>query len=424
MEDFERTHRRYRVRRLLARWWVGTRYYALFLVAVLTAYLWAQPAALPLKHAYLRASFQLRGPTPPSEEILIVSIQRSLASAHGGVLPRSIIADALERLASAGVRALFIDAHFSPDDRESEANTRIASAIGSVPTVIGAGRIKTRTSWPQSLEVGNEPVIYQAARWVMEFDILTAVSGVDHVASYLDNSWGVAPDRFPKLPMQRALSEATGLTISLPPGVKLLNFYGPPGSIRRIPVEELLQLSPEALPSLVKDRIIFLGAQDLQQASLIRTDDEQFSTTFSRAPMYGVEIQATIASNLLNHDWLRYYPALDLGILVVVVFGIGILQMLSSKMFFTEAPRSAIGRALSRPRVAYSIIGWLLLLMVATSFYLFVVHRIWVATALPVALYLGASLTILSFIHYLLHRRFTTLLSRRLGFKSLKGRSM
>lgn len=349
-----------------------------------------------------------------------MSISRSLGSALNGVLPRSLIAEALERLGSAGVRTLFIDAHFSPDPRESEANSRIAAAIGSMPTVIGAGRIKTRTGWNRVIEVGNEPVIYRAARWVKEFDVLTEVSGVDHVASYLDLTGSIADDSSQQLPMQRALTESTGMSITLPPGVKLLNFYGPPGSIPRITVEELLRLPQDVLRSLVKDRVIFLGAQDVAQTSVIRTDDEQFSTTYSHVPMYGVEIQATTASNLLDRNWLRYYPTFELVVIVVVVFGIGVLQMLSSKIFFTEAPRSPIGRVVSLPRIAYSIIGSFLLLMMVVSFYLFATHRVWFAAALPIALYVVVSSAMLSFVHYLLHRRFNALLSYRLGFKSSK----
>jgi adenylate cyclase len=90
-------------------------------------------------------------------------------------------------------------------------------------------------------------------------------------------------------------------------GSRLLNFYGPAGTITSIPYDQVLTSSPESLSSRFAGRAVFIGYAETAQLEQV----EHFATVFSSsvgADLSGVEIAATAFSNLLQDKTIRVLP--------------------------------------------------------------------------------------------------------------------
>ena len=105
---------------------------------------------------------------------------------------------------------------------------------------------------------------------------------------------------------------------------RYLNYYGPPGHIRTIPVNELLRNDPRRALDL-KDKVVFVGES---LPALVRNSDQgdTFHTVYSAADgvdLSGPEIAATAFANLLTDRGLRRVgPVAEAAILT----GIGLLM--------------------------------------------------------------------------------------------------
>jgi adenylate cyclase len=104
------------------------------------------------------------------------------------------------------------------------------------------------------------------------------------------------------------------------PDSRYLDFYGPPGRVRTLPLGQLLQPADgsAALPDLA-GKVVFVG-----QSELINANQDGFTTVFEgpkNARMGGVEIAATALANLLDGRLLE--PAgLGLGLAWIGGFGV------------------------------------------------------------------------------------------------------
>ena len=82
---------------------------------------------------------------------------------------------------------------------------------------------------------------------------------------------------------------------------RLLNFYGPSGTIPAIGYDQVLASTPQQLSSLFKDRAVFVGYLEEDQPE----QTEHFATVFSSATtadLSGVEVAATAFANRARQD--------------------------------------------------------------------------------------------------------------------------
>ena len=104
---------------------------------------------------------------------------------------------------------------------------------------------------------------------------------------------------------------------------RLLNFYGPPGSIQTLPYQAVLHgqdpnLSQQQLD--VSGKVVFVGYADLYDPG----QPDRFYTVFTRddgVDLSGVEIAATAYANLLHDSALRT-PDTDKALAAVLGFGL------------------------------------------------------------------------------------------------------
>jgi adenylate cyclase len=85
----------------------------------------------------------------------------------------------------------------------------------------------------------------------------------------------------------------------------LINFYGPSKTVPTIPYEIALAANPKQLKEIFRGKIVFVGLG--LKSSTGPAQRDAFTTPFDGGT-YGIEIHATIASNLLNDDWIRQPP--------------------------------------------------------------------------------------------------------------------
>ena len=153
-----------------------------------------------------------------------------------------------------------------------------------------------------------------------------------------------------------------------------INYYGPPRSIKTIPVYKVMD-SDDSLAQL-KDKLVFVGFSERRQWE----QQDGFYTVYSNPDgldISGVEITATAAANLLNNDAVR--PLVTLGQL-----GIFALLSLLIAIFFMRL------RGLYFPLTMLSLAGIYYLLVQQ----LFNMEHIWLPLATPVLIVFPLSLVL------------------------------
>jgi len=140
-----------------------------------------------------------------------------------------------------------------------------------------------------------------------------------------------------RVALQQALRSADGSAMPEPARLRLeallalygdqvrpyLNFYGPPGSLTRIPLHEVLQAPRDQLQRL-QGKVVFVGYADRYQPK----QKDGFYTVFSQADgldLSGVEIAATAFANLLHRETIR---PLGSAAKLSILLGYGILLTL------------------------------------------------------------------------------------------------
>lgn len=106
-----------------------------------------------------------------------------------------------------------------------------------------------------------------------------------------------------------ALRQMRGVLASLfaGDGARVLNLYGPSGTLRSVPYDEVLGATGEANAAAFRGRAVFVGFGETARTEQV----EHFATAFSskdRPDLSGVEIAATAYANLLGDRTIRELP--------------------------------------------------------------------------------------------------------------------
>ena len=100
-----------------------------------------------------------------------------------------------------------------------------------------------------------------------------------------------------------------------------LNFYGPPGSIETLPIQDVLDGSVDIIAKL-RGKVVFIGYAGTYQPK----QRDGFYTTFSQPnglDLSGVEIAATAFANLLKSETIK--PLSNAGLMLLLTsYGLGI----------------------------------------------------------------------------------------------------
>ncbi|WP_344805650.1 adenylate/guanylate cyclase domain-containing protein [Allohahella marinimesophila] len=275
----------------------------------------------------LSSLFQLRGPLPPPEGVVILSITEETAEAMD--LPaqmttwsRELYASTLEALGDDAIAVAF-DIYFDTESVDTDGDQRFAEALRTAGHVTLFASLERRV---YSLDTGT----HQQA--------LLADRVVEPAALFAEAATATAPFALPKVPTtitRYPLFLGTPARPILPLTVlqqthphtqlvvanqfPLFNFYGPPRTISTIALHSFLT-SPEAYLPLLRNAAVFIGFA----ASFQPGQRDNFVTAFSEdsgLDLSGVELAATAYANLRDGRAIRT-PAPSAKAVILVVWSI------------------------------------------------------------------------------------------------------
>ena len=157
-------------------------------------------------------------------------------------------------------------------------------------------------------------------------------------------------------------------------GTRLLNLYGPAGTIPSIAYDQVLASSLESNSSSFKGRAVFVGFAETSQTEQV----EHFATAFSsegRADLSGVEIAATAFSNLLRDETIRDLP---FQYWIIVTFLAGFLALVVCDLLGMRLAIAIIA-------IAVGVYG-------GAALYLFSAQQIWVPIVFPILIAVPAGM--------------------------------
>ncbi len=322
-----------------------------------------QPAGANLEEKGLDLLFSLRGALPVPKSVCIVAIDNPsftiLNLDPAQRWPRGRHADLIRTLTQHGARAIAFDILFTdPGDRDEDAE--LARALGeSKRTIIGS-----------SMEIFEDPN-FRRTKAVEPYESFgkaaAAVASVnipadsDGVIRFL---WPVTAGR-PSLGLA-AYELATGDLSRRTTEARLLDYYGPARTIETASIYQALEPEKNLPPGFFKDKIVFVGAalgKGLWGKDHGNVQDS-YAPPFIREPdtIYGVEIQATLAANLLEGRRIEVLPRVSEALL---------LLLLPMPIIFV------------RPLVGAVVFALLEILIGMTAYFAFVHEGLWIPFVVP-----------------------------------------
>jgi adenylate cyclase len=245
--------------------------------------------------------FRLRGAIPTPEDVVILSIDentyRELSLSTLAPLPRGLVAELLEKLAHAGASLAIVDLFFRDPGNDLDANKRLASALGMMPTFIGAFQFDEVSQDRSASRVIEVSPIEQFAKQAEQV-VLMNIRGVDIV-------------RFFRLPRHRrdknlalAAAYAARPPVKEAPGeLDLIRFYGPAGSMPRVSAYQVLRGDDSFNAAQFSGKTVLIG--NALEAKTGFAAKDSFLTPAGPVVMSGVEIHATVVGNIMERSWIR-----------------------------------------------------------------------------------------------------------------------
>jgi adenylate cyclase len=344
---------------------------------------------------------------PVSRAITIVAIDdRSIAEIGRWPWSRAVQARLVERIAADKPKVIGLDLLYSEsEDRENDA--KLASAIKKAGNVVqatafsiekpGVGRRQGEAPeagvlWDSAfMEVKSVPGI-DWKRWAVQSgkvnlpqEAIAKAAVLGHVTSLPDMDgvlrWDImylqyGDDCYPSFPLQVA-RVASGVAMQKTTlfggsciqmgarfiktdlsGRVIINYRGPENSFRYLSAADLLK--NRVAPGTLRDKIVLVGT------SALATFDQKVTPLSSN--FTGVEKNATVVQNILEHDFIAKSPGI-VELLVIVVTGLFLIV--------------CIPKLKARPAVA---LGFLLTGgYFSLACYLLIRHNIWLNVVTPTA---------------------------------------
>lgn len=290
---------------------------ALFIVPIMRMEISEQ-----VNYSFLDSLFRIRGAQKPHSDVMVVSMDEqsylSLNQPLSEPWPRELHARFLDRLTAAGARRVVFDIIFSKRGELTQADGDLARAMRGVPTVLGAALGTSQRATINGAYTLEELIEPEAIFKGVAAGI--GVVGLPQRSGRTSEIPRVYSGMFSNL---KTLSEASvegvmpaDAALKKPGARSLINFYGPARAIPTASYEILLGDSPvESLREIFSGKIVFVGLGLKSSTGAAQRDS--FLTPYDE-DTYGAELHATVASNLLNSDWIERPSRWMEGVLAVV----------------------------------------------------------------------------------------------------------
>jgi adenylate cyclase len=264
--------------------------------------------------------FRFRGTVPAPKDIVLLSMDEQSYRALGVPLdqpwPRAKHAQMLENLARLGAKRVLLDIIFAGPGPDKEADQRLEEALRRVPTVIGVD------AGSDLQNVGESKIRLEEV--IMPYQPFAEAAEQLALVRMPEDDGFIRRFKFPRSSLNESLPSLYEAALGKPAprhaiGERdLLWYYGPPRTITTYSYQ--LALDQERTPpGFFKDKIVFVGLN--LRTGLGPASKDSFQTPLHESPMFGVEIQATAAANLLEGKWLKRGPKIDeISFLAVLTF--------------------------------------------------------------------------------------------------------
>jgi len=286
-------------------------------MAIIHAVFFGSPLGQSIQYAWFDRWIALRGPiTPPSEVVVVAMDEQSydeLGLSPTEAWPRAVHARLIEKLASLGAARVIFDVLFVGPGAQPEGDRAFAEALSKMPVVLGAEITQQESSGYEltGLTTPYEPFAKNA--------VTTALVNLPERDGVVRSFFVPGEDVGFALPS--LATAAAKVNTPLPDDRALINFYG--AASRGPRVFSYYQVLEEAVPfpaELIRGKTVFVGL--MLQTELGPAQKDSFMTPFGR--MFGVEIHATAAANIIEGRWIRRLsPLADLSFLSVLALLIG-----------------------------------------------------------------------------------------------------
>jgi len=253
----------------------------------------------------LDALFLLRGSQEPQKEVVIVAIDEPSFSSLGlqWPWPRSLHADLIKALTKAGARTIALDIIFAEPTSEDE-DASLAQAIQGHGNVLLATDIQTYRDKALSQQVTVKPLPPFLDHQSPLTGFVNLPMDHDGFVRRMKSSW----DELPPFALAAALRQSPDLPHPQAAGDWLINFQGPPQTIKAVSYYQALSPDYFLPPGFFKNKLVLVGLmiQSAVKAESLRPD--YFPMPFSRQEggyMAGVEVHGQAASAFLQGGMIR-----------------------------------------------------------------------------------------------------------------------
>jgi adenylate cyclase len=250
------------------------------------------------------ARFEIRGDRGPPDDVVVVEIDdvsfNELQQAWP--FPRSLHAEAVDRLRRAGARVIAYDIQFTEPTNPAEDNALIsavdrADGVVLATTEVGQGG--------QTNVFGGDQVLRQTGARAGNVNYVNDSDGVIRRQPYavegLESFAVVAAEEF------------RGRRLPVREGFEWIDFRGPPGTVDSVPFSRLVE--GRVPPAFFRDKIVVIGA------TAPSLQDVHPTAVGGDAPMSGPEIQANAIATVLEDFPLQ--PASGaLNVALIVLLGL------------------------------------------------------------------------------------------------------
>ncbi len=261
----------------------------------------------------LEVWFNVRGPQKAPEDIVLIAMDEDsyeeLDLPMSEAWPRVIHAELLDRLAAAGAKVVAFDVVFAGPSDDPEGDKDLAEALHGLPTIIGIQMDNPTGTAPGT----SNQLIYPYEPFQKQAKLaLVGLPQEEDMILRFKTSRDAITKGYPTL-SEAAAGELNGTG---PAQQDFIWYYGPPESDSIKVVPYYTALDPEEEPdSTFKDKIVFVGLwmqtgfgptqKDTFSSPFWHKSTRQGAFTFERSRVFGVEVHATAAANLINQEWIR-----------------------------------------------------------------------------------------------------------------------
>jgi adenylate cyclase len=250
------------------------------------------------------ARFEIRGDTGAPSDVVVVEIDDVSFNELGEAwpFPRSLHAEAVDRLRRAGARVIAYDIQFTEPTRPEEDNALIsavdrANGVVLATTEVGQGG--------QTNVFGGDQVLRETGARAGSSNYVNDSDGVIRRQPYavegLESFAVVAAEEF------------RGRRLPVREGFEWIDFHGPPGTVESVPFSRLVE--GRTPPDFFRDKIVVIGA------TAPSLQDVHPTAVGGDAPMSGPEIQANAIATVLDDFPLQPAPA-ALNVALIVLLGL------------------------------------------------------------------------------------------------------